>query len=218
LPNCHNNTWRNNNNKNNKSNKEKKRQIEETSIEVDEQEFNNNENERKLPATIHNSNQEEDDDNNNYEDDNDNDDDSPRCSLPNCTHNDLDVPSRKRNQTPIGNETNGEIAKLQATEHLISPNNLILSHCNDYCKYDYHKYDADLPVYKLDPFTTGAYVHKCVNKKLFPHCKFFWNNQDIDLFMALVFDKIGMDGFRPEDKYKQMTSWVAIRQMIEKDI
>jgi len=87
---------------------------------------------------------------------------------------------------------------------------------NDNHKNDYHKYDADLLLAKLDPFTTGAYVQKCINQKLFPHCKFFWNNQDVDLFMALVFDKIGMGGFTPEDKYKQMTSWVAIRQFIKK--
>ena len=55
-----------------------------------------------------------------------------------------------------------------------------------------HKYDADLLVAKLDPFTTGAYVWKCVNKKLFLCCKFVQNNQDVDLFMAMVFDEIGM--------------------------
>jgi len=84
-------------------------------------------------------------------------------------------------------------------------------------KFDYHKYDADLPLYKLDPFTTGAYVHKCVNKKLFPCCNFFWNNQDIDLFMALYFEEIGMNGNRPDNRYKQMTSWGAIRQMLKKE-
>ena len=52
--------------------------------------------------------------------------------------------------------------------------------------------------------------------KTIPLLQIFHNNQDINLFMALVFDEIGMDGFRPEDKYKQMTSWVAIRQMIKK--
>jgi len=130
----------------------------------------------------------------------------------------LYVPSKTRNQTPIGNEIGGEVAKLQATEHMVSCNNLIMNCCSDYCKYDYHRYDADLPLYKCDPFTTGAYVNKCVNEnKLFPCCKFFQHDQDIDLFMALVFDKIGMDGFRPEDKYKQMTCWGAIRQMIKKD-
>ena len=106
---------------------------------------------------------------------------------------------------------------MQATEHLVSPTNLNLSCHNDNCKNDYHKYDADLPVAKLDPFTTGAYVQKCINKNLFPCCKFFWNNQDIDLFMALVFDKIGMNWkYRPDDRYKQMASWVVIRQMIKK--
>jgi len=136
--------------------------------------------------------------------------------LPNGTPNDLDVPSRKRNQTPIGNDIGGEVATVQPTEHLVSATNLNLSHRNDNCKNDYHKYDVGLPLAKLDPFTTGAYVQKCVNQKLFPHCKFFQNNQDVNLFMAMVFDKIEMGGFTPDDKYKQMTSRVAIRQFIFK--
>ena len=75
-------------------------------------------------TTIHNNNEEEEEeeDDNNYND-NDNDYDSPRQSLPNCTHNDLDVASRKRNQTPIRNEIGGEVATLQAIEHLVSPTN-----------------------------------------------------------------------------------------------
>jgi len=105
---------------------------------------------------------------------------------------------------------------LQATEHLVSPTNLNLSHHNDNHKYDYHKYDMDLLVIKLDPFTTAAYVHKCIHEKLFPRCKFFRNNQDIDLFMAMVFDDIGMGGFTPDDHYKRMTTWIAIRQFIKK--
>jgi len=74
----------------------------------------------------------------------------------------------------------------------------------------------DIPVEKLDPFTTGAHVTKCINETLFPICKFFRNNHDVDLFMALVFDEIGMDGFRSTDHYRQMTSWVPIRQFIRK--
>jgi len=35
--------------------------------------------------------------------------------------------------------------------------------------------------------------------------------------MAMVFDEIGMGGFTPDDHYKQMTSWVAIRQFIKKE-
>ncbi len=42
---------------------------------------------------------------------------------------------KKRNQTPIGNEIGGEVAKLQATD-LVSPNNLITNNHNDYHKYD----------------------------------------------------------------------------------
>ena len=105
--------------------KKYKRQIEEPINKVDEQEYNNNVDEGNIPATIHNNNEEEEEeeDNNDYND-GDNDDNSPRQSLPNCTHNDLDVPSRKRNQTPIGNEIGGEVATLQATEPLVSPTNL----------------------------------------------------------------------------------------------
>ncbi len=57
---------------------------------------------KNIPATIQNNNEEEEeeeDNNDNYNnDDNDdnNDDDSPRWLLPNHTHNDLDVPSRKK--------------------------------------------------------------------------------------------------------------------------
>jgi len=65
--------------------------------------------------------------------------------------------------------------------------------------------------------SSQEHVNKCVNEKLFPHCKILWNNQDIDLFMALVFDEIGMNGKRPDDRYKQMTSWGAIRQMLKKE-
>ena len=59
----------------------------------------------------------------------------------------------EKNQTPIGNDIGGEVATSQATEQLVSPTNLNSSHRNDNCKNDYHKYDADLPVAKLDPFT-----------------------------------------------------------------
>jgi len=46
----------------------------------------------------------------------------------------------------------------------------------------------------------------------------FLHNQDIDQFMAFVFEAIGMNGNRPEDRYKQMTSWGAIRKTLKKDI
>jgi len=61
---------------------------------------------------------------------------------------------------------------LQANENLVSQTNLNSSHRNDNPKYDYHKYDMDLPVIKLDPFTTAAYVHKRIDKKLSPAAKF----------------------------------------------
>ena len=60
----------------------------------------NNVNEENVPAEIQNNNEEEeeDDDDDSYNDDdnNNNDDNSPRWSLPNRTHNNLDVPSRKK--------------------------------------------------------------------------------------------------------------------------
>jgi len=60
--------------------------------------------ERKLPATMHNNNEgeEEDDDNDKNDDDDEHDSNSPRHSLPNHTHNDLDVPSKKEIQHPLG--------------------------------------------------------------------------------------------------------------------
>jgi len=111
---------------------------------------------KNIPATIQNNNEEEeeeddDDDDNDGDDDDDNDDDSPRQSLPNCTHNDLDVPSRKQKQKQIGNDIDGEVTTSQANENLVSPTNLNSSHRNDNHKYDYHMYDMDLPVTKLDP-------------------------------------------------------------------
>jgi len=60
---------------------------------------------KNIPETIHNNNEEEEeeeeeDDDDDYNDDDDNnDDDSPRQLLPNQTHNDLDVPSRKKSNT-----------------------------------------------------------------------------------------------------------------------
>jgi len=78
----------------------------------------------------------------------------------------------EKNQIPITNEIGGEVAMLQATENLVSPTNLNLSHCNDNCKNDYHKYDADLPVAKVDPFTTGAYVQKCMHENVSPAVNF----------------------------------------------
>ncbi len=64
----------------------------------------------------------------------------------------------------------------------------------------------------------AAYVNKCVNEKLFPQCKFFWHEQDIDQFMALVFGKIGMNGNRCDDRYKHMTLWSVIRKTIKWDM
>ena len=57
---------------------------------------------KKILETIHNNNEEEeeeDDDDDDYNDDDNNDNNSPRWLLPNCTHNDLDVPSRKKQKT-----------------------------------------------------------------------------------------------------------------------
>ena len=54
---------------------------------------------KKIPEVIHNNNEEdeeEDKDVDDDDDDDDNEDDCPRRSLPNRTHNDLDVPSRKQ--------------------------------------------------------------------------------------------------------------------------
>jgi len=58
--------------------------------------------ERKLPATIHNNNEEDKEEEGN--DNNDDDEDgnySPWCSIPNCTHNDLDVSSKKEIKHPL---------------------------------------------------------------------------------------------------------------------
>jgi len=74
---------------------------------------------------------EEDDDDN--DDDDNNVDNNPRCSLPNCTYNDLDysyyVSSKK--QTPFANGIGWEVASLQPSEYLASSKNLTTSHCTD---------------------------------------------------------------------------------------
>ena len=191
---------------------------EDTDEDDSEENSENDEEHRNIPATIINNNENNNDDENNNEDsddDEEDDDDSPRRSLPNCTHNDLNVPSTKRNEIPSINGIDGEVAKSQVTQHLVSPS--LNSNRYEFNNYDCNKYDMDLPVAKLDPFNIGAHVQKCVNETLFPICNFFQNNQDVDLFMALVFDKIGMNRNRPDDRYKQMTSWGAIRKMIKKD-
>jgi len=59
----------------------------------------------------------------------------------------------KKDQAPFAKGNVGEVARSQPTEHLVSSNNLVTNH-----HADYHKYDADLPLHKLDTFTKGAYV------------------------------------------------------------
>ncbi len=60
---------------------------------------------KNIPEIIHNNNEEDkEEDNNNVindDDDDNNEDDCPRQSLPNHTHNDLDVPSRKKIEHPL---------------------------------------------------------------------------------------------------------------------
>jgi len=202
-----------------KQRRKKKRNTDYNDEDDNEEDYDNEVQQRELAETINNNNEhnddDDDDDSENSDNYDENDDESPRRSLPNRMHNDLHIPSTKRNEIPNGNGIDVEVEKSQVTQHLVSPN-LLNSSSIDLQNYDCHKYDMDLPVAKLDPFTTGAHVTKCVNETLFPICKFFRNNQDVDLFMALVFDEIGMDGFRSTDHYRRMTSWVPIRQFIRK--
>ena len=194
----------------------KKRNTDNNDEDDNEEDSDNEVQQRELAETINDNNEHNgNDDDDDSDDDDDDDDKIPRRSLPNRTHNDLHIPSTTRNEIPNENGIDVEVEKLQVTQHLVSPN-LLNSRSIDLQNYDCHKYDMDLPVAKLDPFTTGAHVTKCVNETLFPICKFFRNNQDVDLFMALVFDEIGMDGFRSTDHYRRMTSWVPIRQFIRK--
>ena len=74
----------------------------------------------------------------------------------------------------------------------------------------------DLPVGTLDPFTIGAHVNKCVHEKLFPHCKFFKNNGDIDQFVGFVFTEIGINKPTVEDSGKRKQLWYAVRSTIKK--
>jgi len=52
------------------------------------------------------------------------------------------------------------------------------------CHADFNKYMANMALYKLNFLNTGAYA---INKKLFPCCIFFQNEQDIDLIINLFF-------------------------------
>jgi len=78
-------------------------------------------------------------------------------------------------------------------------------------------YAKEKPLYKLDPLTTGAYVNKCINEKLFPICKFFWSDKDINKFIGYVCNKIGINKNRPEDRFKQLSMWNAVQNTIKKD-
>ena len=199
-----------------KQRRKKKRNTDYNDEDDNEEDYDNEVQQRELAETINDNNEHNDyDDDDDSDDDDDDDDEIPRRSLPNRTHNDLHIPSTKTNEIPNENGIDAEVENSQVAQHLVSPN-LLNSSSIGLQNYDCHKYDMDLPVAKLDPFTLGAHVTKCVNETLFPICKFFRNNQDVDLFMALVFDQIGMDGFRSTDHYKRMTSWVAIRQFIRK--
>jgi len=198
-----------------KQRRKKKRNTDYNDEDDNEEDYDNEVQQRELAETINDNNEHNDYDDDDDSDDDDDDDEIPRRSLPNRTHNDLHIPSTKTNEIPNENGIDVEVENSQVAQHLVSPN-LLNSSSIGLQNYDCHKYDMDLPVAKLDPFTLGAHVTKCVNETLFPICKFFRNNQDVDLFMALVFDQIGMDGFRSTDHYKRMTSWVAIRQFIRK--
>jgi len=198
-----------------KQRRKKKRNTDYNDEDDNEEDYDNEVQQRELAETINDNNEHNDYDDDDDSDDDDDDDEIPSRSLPNRTHNDLHIPSTKTNEIPNENGIDAEVENSQVAQHLVSPN-LLNSSSIGLQNYDCHKYDMDLPVAKLDPFTLGAHVTKCVNETLFPICKFFRNNQDVDLFMALVFDQIGMDGFRSTDHYKRMTSWVAIRQFIRK--
>jgi hypothetical protein len=73
----------------------------------------------------------------------------------------------------------------------------------------------DMPVTKLDTFTVGAHVMKCIHDKLFPNCKFFKNDEDIDQFVGFVFSEIGMNGNTLEDRFKRCGLWSAVRKTIK---
>ena len=69
---------------------------------------------------------------------------------------------------------------------------------------------------KLNPFSTGAYVTKCVNDKLFLHCKFFKDDDDIDRYVGYVFHEIGWGGESEHQAKKRVRFWNAVRVAIKK--
>lgn len=195
----------------------KKRRVQEPDDDDEEVGYD----ERNNPESFQNNEEEEEneyeehEENDDSDDDEDDDDDSPRRSLPTRTHNDCELHLKNKKKT-VGIEIGGEVATSPANPNLVSQTQLNSTRPVENKKNDYHKYDHCMPVCKLDPFTTEAYISKCVNEKLFPRCKFFRNNQDVNLFMAMVYDEIGWGGNRPEDNYRRMTTWVVIRQFIKK--
>jgi len=53
-------------------------------------------------------------------------------------------------------------------------------------------------------------------QKIIPPLQFFPEQPRCQSVYGFGFDEIGMGGFTPDDKYKQITSLVAIRQFIKK--
>jgi len=66
------------------------------------------------------------------------------------------------------------------------------------------------------PFHHRSICQQVCQWETVPPLQIFWHNQDIDQFMALFFHEIGINRNRPDDRYKQMTSWSATRKSIKR--
>jgi len=116
-------------------------------------------------------------------------DDNSRGSLPNCAHHDSEDDSSivpfKKQITPFSKTIVMEASQSQPIQHWVRSNFLKNHH-----PVSSNMFVEDMPVYKLVPFTTGAYVNKCINEKLLLHCKIFQDQDDIDKLVSYVLHKI----------------------------
>jgi len=79
---------------------------------------------------------------------------------------------------------------------------------------DFNKYVADIPLSKLDPFTTGVYVMKCVNENLFPDCKQFWNAKTLICLWVWFLIKLECMEIDSRTDTRDQILWSVIRKTV----
>jgi len=69
----------------------------------------------------------------------------------------------------------------------------------------------DMNVETLDILGLAAQVTKVVNDKLFPNCKIFWNEHEVNYLVGFVFHDIGMCGTKWEHRFEYQGFWHSIQ-------